>query len=125
MNFNLSALYLMLASLMKGFRGISPSILHLQPSLRMAAGDEGERRRREVRGGDAAHPPAGDRPHGLAGRRGAAQQARLPRLPQEARTEHQMPREVQSQSVTVTVLAHPTPFVNKNPLLTVTKYCIQ
>ena len=60
--------------LMKGF-------LHLQPSLRMAAGDEGERRRREVRGGDAAHPPAGDRPQGLAGRGGAAQQAHLPSLP--------------------------------------------
>ena len=68
-------------------------ILILQPSLHMAARDEGERRRREIRGGGAAHPPAGDRPQGLAGRGGAAQQAHLPRLPQEACPQRQMPRE--------------------------------
>ena len=59
----------------------------------MAAGDEGERGRRAVRGGLEARPPARDRPQGLAGRRGAPQQARLPRLPQEARPQQQMQRE--------------------------------
>ena len=59
----------------------------------MAAGDEGERGGGEVRGGVAAHPPAGDRAQGLAGRGGAPQQAHLPRLPQEARPRHQMQRQ--------------------------------
>ena len=66
-------------------------ILILQ--FHMAARDEGERRRREVRGGDATHPAAGDRAQGLAGPGGALQQAHLPRLPQEARPQHKMPRE--------------------------------